>query len=37
LPFLSVQALALELLFGFTGIVLMAEEKPDAILATAKK
>ena len=25
------------LLFGFTGTVLMAEEKPEAILAEAKK
>ena len=37
MQFVFVRAISVALLFGFTGTVLMVEEKPEAILATAKK
>ena len=37
MQFVFVRVISVALFFGFAGTVLLAEEKPEAILVTAKK
>ena len=37
IQFVFVRAISVALFFGFAGTVLMAEEKPEAILSAARK